>query len=140
MTDPIRDHVDAFLAKLETDPVFAGKVVDTNDPKSAAVRNPPYVVVYSDTGTPHVERATSERPTRLDFRFTIHCAGTDANQARAWSGRLFNLMAGWRPTVDGYRPQGIAKKAQQIPLQFDKTFTPELVYSVDIYELVSRKA
>jgi len=140
MTDPIRDHVAAVLAKLNADPVFAGKVVDTNDPKSATVRQPPYLVVYSDTGTAKVERATSERPTRLDFRFTIHCAGQDANQSRAWSGRVFNLLAGWRPTVDGYRPQGVAKQPQQIPLQFDKTFTPELVYSVDIYELVSRKA
>ncbi|MGY2747209.1 hypothetical protein [Arthrobacter sp. UYCu723] len=139
MTDPIRGHVDAFLAKLEADPVFAGKVVDTNDPKSADPRQPPYVVVYSDTGSATSERATGEVPNRLDFQFTVHCAGQDANQARAWAGRLLDLV-GWRPVVDGWKPQGVTKRRQPLPLQFDKTFTPELVYSVDIFDLVTRRA
>jgi len=140
MADPIRDHVDAFLAKLRTDPTFTGKVVDTNDPKDAAPRVPPYIVVYSNVPTAQSDRATSEQPNKLDFQFTVHCAGKDANQARAWAGKALMMLTGWRPTVDGWKPQGVTKRKISIPLQFDKTFTPELVYSVDIYDLTSRKA
>ena len=140
MSDPIRDHVQAFLDKLESDPTFAGKVVDTNDPKSADPRQPPYLVVYADTGRATSDRATSELPNKLDFRFTVHSVGKDANQARAWAGRVFMLLAGWRPTVDGWKPQGVTKQRTPLPVQFDKSFTPELVYSVDLYDLATRKA
>jgi hypothetical protein len=140
MSDPVRAHVDAFLAKLRADSAFAGKVVDTNDPKDAAVRLPPYIVVYSNVPTAQSDRATSEQPNKLDFQFTVQCAGKDANQSRAWAGKVLMLLTGWRPTVEGWRPQGVTKRKISIPLQFDKTFTPELVYSVDIYDLTSRKA
>lgn len=140
MSDPIRDHVAAFLARLQADPVFAGKVIDTNEPKDAPVRVPPYLVVYSDTGRASSERATSEVPNRLEFQFTVHAVGQDADQARAWAGKTFTLMAGWKPTVTGWRPTGVTKRKQPLPLQFDKTFTPALVYSVDIFDLVTRKA
>jgi hypothetical protein len=140
MSDPIRDHVDPFLARLRADPVFAGNVIDTNEPKDAPVRVPPYLVVYSDTGQATSERTTAELPNRLDFQFTLHAVGVDANQARAWAGKAFMLLAGWKPAVDGWRPTGVTKRKQPLPLQFDKTFTPALVYSVDIYDLVSRKA
>lgn len=139
MSDPIRDHPAALIARLEADPVFAGKVIDTNEPKDAAQRVPPYLVVYSDTGQVVNERATSELPHRLDFQYTIHAVGVDAAQARAWSGRLLGLV-GWRPDVAGWRPQGMTKKRQPLPLQFDKSYTPELVYSVDIFDQVTRKA
>lgn len=140
MSDPIRDHVDAFLAKLRADPVFAGKVVDTNDPKDSVPRVPPYIVVYSNIPTAVSDRATSELPNKLDFQYTIQCAGQDANQARAWAGKALMLMTGWKPVVEGWRPSGLTKRKTSIPLQFDKTFTPELVYSVDIYDQTSRKA
>lgn len=139
MSDPIRDHVDAFLAKLKADPVFAGNVIDTSEPKTAEQRVPPYVVVYSNTGTATSERATGEVPNRLDFQFTVHCAGQDAGQARAWAGRLLGIV-GWRPVVDGWKPQGVTKRRQPLPLQSDKSYTPELVYSVDVFDLVTRKA
>ena len=140
MSDPIRDPVKAFLDRLKADSVFAGKVIDTNEPKTAEQRVPPYLVVYSDTGKVVKERATAEMPSRIDFQFTVHSVGINADQARAWSGRVFGLLAGWRPVVDGYRPQGVTKQRQPLPLQFDKSYTPELVYSVDIYDLVIRKA
>lgn len=139
MSDPIRDHVKGVLDRLKADPVFAGKVIDTNEPKTADQRVPPYLVVYSDTGKVVNERATSELPNRLDFQFTIHAAGADADQARAWAGKVFMLLAGWRPTVAGWKPQGMTKKRQPLPLQFDKSYTPELVYSVDIFDLTTRK-
>ncbi|HEX9226729.1 MAG TPA: hypothetical protein VF885_08730 [Arthrobacter sp.] len=139
MSDPIRDHPAALIARLEADPVFAGKIIDTNEPKTAEQRKPPYLVVYSDTGKVVNERATSELPHRLDFQYTIHAVGADANQARAWSGRLLGLV-GWRPTVDGWKPQGMTKRRQPLPLQFDKSYTPELVYSVDIFDQTTRKA
>jgi hypothetical protein len=140
MSDPIRDHVEAFLNKLRAEPLFTGKVIDTNDPKGDDPRIPPYVVVYSNTGKATSERATSEVPNRLDFQFTLHFVGEDANQARAWAGKGYMLLAGWRPTVTDWRPQGVTKQKTPLPLQFDKTFTPALVYSVDIYDLVTRKA
>lgn len=140
MSDPIRDHVEAFLAKLRSDPVFAGKVIDTNETKDSAPRKPPYLVVYSNIPTAMSDRATSELPNRLDFQFTVQCAGEDANQSRAWAGRALMLMTGWRPVVEGWKPTGVTKRKTSIPLQFDKTFTPELVYSVDMYDLTSRKA
>jgi hypothetical protein len=140
MTDPIRDHVKAFLDRLKADPVFAGKVIDTSEKKTAAQRVPPYLVVYSDTGRVVSERATSEVPNRLDFQFTVHSVGADADQARAWAGKVFALMAGWRPAVDGWKPQGVTKRKQPLPLQFDKSYTPELVYAVDVFDLVTRKA
>lgn len=140
MSDPIRDHVEAFLAKLRADSVFAGKVIDTNDAKDADPRVPPYIVVYSNIPTAVSERSTAEVPSKFDFQFTVQCAGEDANQSRAWAGRALLLLTGWRPVVEGWRPQGVTKRKTSIPLQFDKTFTPALVYSVDIYDLVSRKA
>jgi hypothetical protein len=140
MSDPIRDHVNAFLARLEADPVFAGKVIDTNEPKTADLRVPPYLVVYSNTGKVVNERATAELPHRLDFQYTVHAVGINADQARAWAGKVFMLMAGWKPTVAGWRTQGMTKQRQPLPLQFDKSYTPELVYSVDIYDQTTRKA
>ncbi|HEX9229422.1 MAG TPA: hypothetical protein VF885_22720 [Arthrobacter sp.] len=140
MSDPIRAHVQAVLDRLEADPAFAGKVIDTNEPKTADQREPPYLVVYSDTGKVVNERATAELPHRLDFQYTIHAVGADANQARAWAGKVFMLLAGWKPVVDGWRPQGMTKRRQPLPLQFDKSYTPELVYSVDIFDQTTRKA
>jgi hypothetical protein len=140
MSDPIRDHVGAFLDRLKSDPVFAGNVIDTNEPKTADQRVPPYLVVYSDTGKVVNERATSELPNRLDFQFTVHSVGVDADQARAWAGKVFLMLAGWRPVVEGWKPQGITKRKQPLPIQFDRSYTPELVYAVDVFDLVTRKA
>jgi hypothetical protein len=144
MADPIRDHPAAVIARLRSHALLADSVID-GDNRSADPNTPPrpapYVVVYANTGIDQFDRQSCEIPTRMHFIFQIQCVGEDANQARAFAGLVWGLLAGWRPTVAGWSPQALKRDANTPFFDVhDKDFSPEFIYTTDRYDLITTRA
>ena len=135
----IRAHKAALLARLRADPPMAHNVIDgIVDPEAPPVLAP-YVAVSTATNRFTVERESSEIPTMLEFRVTVHSVGVDADQAGYFSEHVFQQFIGWRPTVTGWAPQAV-QHYRSMPVMPDATVNPATQYITDVFTLTSRRA
>lgn len=126
-------------ARLEANPVLAGKVIDGAVDPANPPFPPPYLVLYVNSGRRSVERESSDQPTRADSRIITHAVGVDADQARFWSEKVLEQLLGWRPVIAGWRPQAVAHD-RSLPVETDKSTSPPTQYLTDSFTVVSRKA
>jgi hypothetical protein len=135
----IREHKNALLARLRADTPMANIVIDgIVDPNAAPVL-PPYISVSTATNRFSTERESSETPTVLEFRITVHSVGVDSEQAGYFSDRVFTQFAGWRPVVTGWAPQAV-QHYRSMPVMPDATVNPATQYITDVFTLTSRRA
>lgn len=133
----IRAHKNAVLARLRSDAALASVVVDgAVDPNAPPVL-PPYVVVYMDSGRRSVDRISSVTPTQADFRITTHCVGVDVDQAEYLAEKVFSLLLGWTPVVNGWSPVAIQHQ-RTAPPQTDRSVNPATQYISDVFTFTSR--
>lgn len=135
----IRAHKAALLARLRADPPMASNVIDGIVDPAAPPVLPPYVAVTVGTNHYDAERESSETPSMLEFRVTVHSVGVDADQAGYFSEHVLAQLAGWRPVVAGWAPQAV-KHYRSMPAMPDTSVNPAPQYITDVFTLTSRRA
>lgn len=135
----IRAHKNAVLGRLRADPPMASIVIDGIVDPNAAPVPAPYVSVTVGTNHFDAERESSETPTMLEFRITVHSVGVDADQAGYFSEHVLLQFAGWRPVVAGWAPQAV-KHYRSMPAMPDTSVNPAPQYITDVFTLTSRRA
>lgn len=131
-----RDLTAAFLARLRLDPVLADSTHKGVVPLDADGNRPElYATVFTDTGTPTVDRYVAPYH-RLDTTFWVHYVASDPEQAEALTERGDAQLINWVPEVAGWQCRRVRPAAAQ-PIQMDDTVKPPLFFVAKQYDLTA---
>ena len=136
----IQEHVTEVLDRIRAHPALTEIVVDgLLDQDADNPAQPPLVVVHARTPTRGPTRLASVRADQAEFRFTVHCIGQDAEQARRLADAVDQQLGdGWRPAVDGWIPEPV-RHATSLDPRPDTVLKPAGQYTTDEFRLTSRR-
>lgn len=129
----IRAHKKALLDRLEEDSILAGKVHEGVVPK----RVPPYVSLFTDTGSHQAERFIGPDMT-VNYQYLTHSVGETPEQAQLLAEHVAAQFLNWVPAVSGYRCSRLRHPTSP-PTQLDRDVDPPLFYCIDEWDLTSRQ-
>ena len=122
-------------ARLESEPRLKGRVVEHAIDPAKPTMAPPYLVLYTAMpGAEDYRIANEFRSGAKEHGASIIATGTTAEQALYFAQLVDDLMAGWRPTVPGWRFSRYGSTGNLIYGERDTTFIPP----VDYYRLTYR--
>ena len=137
----IQEHVEPVLARLQAHQALVDIVVDgLLDQDRDLPKPPPLVVFHAWTPTREVTRLGGVRPDTAEFRFTVHCIGEDAAQARRLADAVEDQLGdGWKPAVPGWNPGHLRHPTSLAPRPGLVT-KPATHITTDEYRMTSRRA
>lgn len=136
MTAPaaVRAHVDGLLTLLAAQATGVG-VYRGEAPAGAAL---PYVVLYTDPGTPEGSLGDRHRDLLIEFQATA--VGRTSEQAEWAADKVRGVLLTQQPTVTGRVVQPLWQAASGPRVQRDDDLTPPVFYLPVIYQMRTEPA
>lgn len=100
--------------------------------------NPPYVVLYSDPGTP--EGTLGDRYRDLLVEFQVTCVGSGPEQALDVAGKVRAVLLTQQPAISGRTVQPLWQEPSGEPVRRDDDVSPPLFYLPLIFQMRTEPA